>query len=73
MDDTHGGGTVQETPVTFLTPRDVQRELQIGQKLCYRLLKDGTIPSIRIGGIYRIPRKQLEEELRADPRPFSCK
>jgi excisionase family DNA binding protein len=67
MDDTHGGATVQETPVTFLTPKDLQRELQIGEKLCYRLLKAGVIPSVRVGGLYRIPRKQLEEALLGNP------
>ena len=72
-DDTHGGVIAQETPATYLTPKDVQHELQIGEKLCYKLLKSGEIPSVRIGGLYRIPRKRLEEELRADPRPFSCR
>lgn len=59
-DDTHGGAAVQEQPVTFLTPKELQRELQIGEKLCYRLLQEGFIPSVRIGGVYRIHRSQLE-------------
>ena len=63
MDDTHEGAIAQEPPVTFLTPKDVQRELQIGEKLCYRLLKSGTIPAVRVGGVYRIPRRHLEEAL----------
>ncbi len=62
-DDTHGGAVAQEPPVTYLTPKDVQRELQIGEKLAYRLLKDGTMPSVRVGGVYRIPRSRLEEAL----------
>lgn len=62
-DDTHSGVTIQEQPVTFLTPKDVQRELQIGEKLTYRLIADCTIPSVRIGGVYRIHRRQLEEAL----------
>ena len=70
-DDTHGRAVTQEPPVTFLTPKDLQHELQIGEKLCYKLLKEGAIPSVRIGGLYRIPRRLLEEELRADPRPFA--
>ncbi len=68
-DDTHGGAVVQEPPVAYLTPKDIQRELQIGEKLAYRLLKDGTIPSIRVGGVYRIPRPQLEEALGIDSDP----
>ncbi len=66
-DDTHGGAIVQELPVTYLTPKDLQRELQIGEKLCYRLLKSKTIPSIRVGGLYRIYRPQLEEALLENP------
>ncbi len=62
-DDTHGGAVTQEHPATFLTPKDLQRELQIGEKLAYRLITNGTIPSVRIGGVYRIHRRQLEETL----------
>lgn len=62
-DDTHSGATVQEPSATFLTPKDVMQELKIGEKLAYRLIADGTIPSVRIGGVYRIHRKQLEEAL----------
>ncbi len=56
-----------ETPITqepdvstWLTPKDVQRELRIGQKLTYRLLKTGEIPSIRVGGLYRVQREALD-------------
>jgi excisionase family DNA binding protein len=69
-DNNHSGALTQAPPVTYLTPKDVQRELRIGERLCYKLLKEGSIPSVRVGGLYRIPRKQLEKELRADPRPF---
>ena len=68
MDDhTHGAAAVQEQPVAFLTPKDLQRELRIGEKLAYRLLKDGTIPSVRVGGLYRIPRRWLAEVLASNP------
>lgn len=66
-DHTHGRALAQEPPVTFLTPKDLQRELQIGEKLTYRLLKSGRIPSVRIGGIYRIHRPQLQEALNIRP------
>ncbi len=62
-DDSPGGAVTQEQPSTYLTPKDLQRELLIGEKLCYRLLQSGSIPSVRVGGVYRIPRKQLEEAL----------
>ena len=68
MDDNNAGGAVtQEPPVTYLSPKDLQSELQIGEKLCYRLLKSGAIPSIRVGGLYRIYRPQLEETLLENP------
>ncbi len=59
-DHTHSGETTQGPSATFLTPKDLQRELQIGEKLAYRLLKSGAIPSIRVGSVYRIRRSQLE-------------
>lgn len=67
VDDTHGEAVAQEPPVTFLTPRNLQAELQIGEKLCYRLLKSGRIPSVKVGGVYRIHRSQLEEALGIHP------
>jgi excisionase family DNA binding protein len=60
-DDTHAGRGVQPKPSTWLTPKDLQRGLRIGERLVYRLLKDGTIPSVRLGGVYRINREHLEE------------
>jgi excisionase family DNA binding protein len=66
-DDTHSGLAVQEPPGSFLTPKDLQRELQIGEKLCYRLLRSGAIPSVRVGGLYRIYRPHLEEALLDNP------
>ena len=62
-DNTYGGAIAQAQPVAFLTPKDLQQELQIGEKLCYRLLKSGAIPSVRVGGLYRIPCKRLEDVL----------
>lgn len=51
----------------WLTPKDLQHELQIGEKLAYKLLKSGTIPSVRVGGLIRIYRPQLEAALLDDP------
>jgi excisionase family DNA binding protein len=62
-DDKHNVAIVQDQSVAFLTPKDLQHELQIGEKLCYRLLRSGAVPSVRVGGVYRIPRKHLEEVL----------
>jgi excisionase family DNA binding protein len=45
----------------WLTPKDLQRELRIGERLCYRLLRAGEIPSVRVGNLYRVRREVLEE------------
>ncbi len=60
-DDKRVGAKGQPEPSTWLTPKDVQAELRLGERSVYRYLKSGAIPSIRIGGVYRINRKHLED------------
>ena len=60
-DDTNAVAIAQ--PTEFLTARDVMDELRIGERLCYRLLKSGAIPSVRVNGLYRIRRQDLDEAL----------
>ncbi len=55
----------------WLTPKDLQRELRIGEKLTYRLLRAGAIPSVRIGNLYRV-RREVIEELRDRAIHESC-
>ena len=66
-DDTHAGSGIQPEPENFLTPKDVQRELRIGERLTYRLLREGAIPSVRVGNLYRLPRPRLDEALATNP------
>ncbi len=47
----------------FLLPKDVQAILQISRSTLYKYLADGTIKSIRIGSLYRIPRSFLDSSL----------
>lgn len=51
----------QPKTLTYLTPAQVQKQLQIGEKLCYRLLKEEQIPSKKIESPYRIPSSWLEQ------------
>ena len=56
-------GTQGHAPA-FLTVKDVQHELQIGERLVYKMIKSGRIPAVRLrgeGSVYRIPRKEFEE------------
>jgi excisionase family DNA binding protein len=59
-DDTYREPSAQEQEDSFLTPKDLQRELKIGTSLTYRLLKSGAVPSLRVGGVYRIRRSELD-------------
>lgn len=43
----------------WFTPREIQHELRIGERLCYRLLRTGEIPSVRIGKLYRVRRETV--------------
>lgn len=44
-----------------LTVQDVMSALNIGKNKAYSLLKSNKIKSIKLGGIYRIPKKYLIE------------
>lgn len=69
VDDTRTRGKTQATLANWLTPKEVQRELQLGERSVYRLLRDGTIPSVRLNGVYRINRKHLSEDFLVNPMP----
>lgn len=43
-----------ESPL-MLTPRQVQRALQLSPSTVYRMLNEGAIPSVRIGRSRRVP------------------
>lgn len=66
MNITHNPADVQERSGAWLTVKDLRNELQIGERLAYKLLKSGSIPSVRVGGLIRIYRPQLEEALLED-------
>ena len=44
-----------EEPPLMLTPRQVQRMLQLSPSTVYRMMCDGAIPSVRIGRSRRVP------------------
>lgn len=39
-----------------LTPQQVREMLGVGQRMTYTLLRGGTIPSVRMGRLYRVPK-----------------
>jgi excisionase family DNA binding protein len=46
--------------VDWLTPQELQDELRIGERLCYRLLRTGAVPSVRVGKLYRVRRETVD-------------
>ena len=48
-----------DEPPLMLTPRQVQRMLQLSPSTVYRMMCDGSIPSVRIGRSRRVPSDAL--------------
>jgi excisionase family DNA binding protein len=44
----------------MLTPEEAFRVLGIGRTYGYRLIKNGTLPSVKLGRLRRVPRHALE-------------
>lgn len=47
----------------IITVKELSKLLRIGINNAYRLVREGTIKSVRVGRQYRIPRKAVEEYL----------
>ncbi|OUO83626.1 hypothetical protein B5F44_15265 [Gordonibacter urolithinfaciens] len=63
-----GGGMGGESAPAWLGVSDVQRYLGISRPLVYRLIHEGTIPSIRLGRAIRVSRTALDRALESlDP------
>ena len=52
----------------FLTPDEVAEDTRHSTEWVYAKLRSGGIPGFKIGGSWRIPRKEYEEWIRARPR-----
>jgi excisionase family DNA binding protein len=47
----------------FMTAAEVADRLRLSMPTTYRLLRAGILPSVRIGGSLRVPRRELDESL----------
>jgi len=47
----------------FLSLEDVAEILAVNYQLIYRLVRDGELPAMKIGRVYRIARKDLDSYL----------
>jgi excisionase family DNA binding protein len=51
----------------YFRPDEVAALLALSRRTIYRMIKDGRLPGIRLGGgPWRIPREQLDSLLRVD-------
>jgi excisionase family DNA binding protein len=52
-----------EATAQFLRPSDLASQLGLTRSRIYQLLRAGELPSVRIGGVIRIPREAWERWL----------
>lgn len=45
----------------WLTVHELREELRLGERAAYNALRSGQIPSVRVGGQWRIPRSALDD------------
>jgi len=46
-----------------VTPQEAAARLGMGRASVYRLLKEGRLPAVRLGRVYRVPLRALEAVL----------
>lgn len=51
-----------------LTVPEVAQRLKISHDLAYRLIRDGSIPAIKLGRSIRVPRDRFEEWLQGSAK-----
>jgi excisionase family DNA binding protein len=49
---------------TISVPEAGRRYLGIGKVSAYKAARDGTIPTIRVGRLLRVPVRQMEEKMK---------
>lgn len=55
-----------------MTVSDLMEYLAIGKNTAYKLLKEGQIKSFKIGRVYKIPKKAIEDYVNKNSRVQFC-
>ena len=58
-------GTADLAQVQFLTVAEVAARMQVSKMTVYRLVHGGELPAARVGRSFRVPRRAVENHLRA--------
>jgi excisionase family DNA binding protein len=53
----------------LLTPREVAKYLKITQRTLYNFLKEGRLPAIKVGGVWRFKKNELDGWLEENKAP----
>ena len=62
-DEAEAALTLEQLRMEFLTVEEVAKLLRIGKNLAYELVREGVIPSIRLGNRILVPREALARAL----------
>ena len=54
--------TTAERP-ELLTLRELAEYLRVSPRTAYQLCYDGAVPAVKVGGVWRIPRAELDAQL----------
>jgi len=60
--------TTDERP-ELLTVRELAELLRVGMRAAYQYVADGSVPAVKVGGQWRIPRAELERQLAGERDP----
>jgi excisionase family DNA binding protein len=55
--------TIDISETAFLSPAQTAVVLNVSRETVYRLLRDGRLPCIRVGGQLRVPKRALAAKL----------
>jgi excisionase family DNA binding protein len=55
------------TEPELLTLAELARLLRVSTRTAYRYVYDGTVPAVKVGGRWRIPRELLDVQLGRQP------
>ena len=58
-----------QTTDRLLKASELQAALGMSRAKIYRLMQDGTLPTVRIGGSIRVPRRALAEWIKQRTKP----
>jgi excisionase family DNA binding protein len=60
---------MENAQAELLTLRELANYLRVGMRTAYKLVTEGGVPAVKVGGQWRIPRDELDRQLRGGGTP----